>query len=148
MNIKRSSLSKRIPVHEVQAKFLALCIHRLDSAFRHSFAAPYNPDVGDSDKFWALPEYKIFHDATYACGFVCADLKPDYPIDHAHESPAETLGNENFDGIRRYVHTLMRAERANQMDGYFSPVCVAIQSGSLSLVAKRIIADDSLYTKE
>ena len=39
----------------------------------------------------------------------------------------------------------MRAERSNAMDGYFSPVCYAIESGALGLVAGRIESDQNSY---
>lgn len=70
--------SKRTPIREAQALFVAGRIRDLDRAFHLHFDKPYNPDAGDSARFWALPEYELFQDAVYACGFVCADLKPTY----------------------------------------------------------------------
>ena len=148
MYIKKKLPSKRTSVYESQARFLAGCIRRLEEAYRRHFDKPYNPDVGDSARFWALPEYEVFHDAAYACGFVCTDFAPTYPIDKANESCGETLRRVPFKELRHYVHTLLRAERSNQMDGYFSSVCSAIQSGALGIVARRLDSDDSLYESE
>jgi hypothetical protein len=145
MHIKPKSPSKRTSVYESQARFLASCICRLEEAYRRHFDRPYNPDAGDSDRFWALPEYEVFHDAAYACGFVCTDFAPTYAIDRANERPDETVGRETFRGLRHYVYTLLRAERSNRMDGYFSPVCAAIQSGALGVIARRLESDQSLY---
>ncbi len=144
MYIKPKPPSKRTSVYESQARFLAGCIRRLEEAYHSHFDKPYNPDAGDSDRFWALPEYEVFHDAAYACGFVCTDFTPNYAIDRSEE----TLGRESFTGLRHYVHTLLRAERSNRMDGYFSPVCSAIQSGALGIVARRLEFDQSLYEPE
>ncbi len=131
-----------------QALFLALRIRSLEAVTDQLFAAEYDPDAGDAALFWALPEYDLFHDAAYACGFVCNDLAPDYPVDEANTRPFSKLSREPFDGLRHYVHTMLRAERSNRADGYFSPVCSAIQSGALGLVAQRLTSDDSLYAND
>jgi len=148
MHIKQKLPSKRTSVYESQARFFARCIRRLEEAYRRHFDKPYNPDVGDSDRFWALPEYEVFHDAAYACGFVCTDFASTYSIDQANESRGETLSREPFKELRHYVHTLLRAERSNRMDGCFSPVFSAIQSGALGVVARRLESDRSLYEPE
>jgi len=148
MLIKLKSPSKRTSVYASQARFFARCIRRLEEAYRRHFDKPYNPDVGDSARFWALPEYEVFHDAAYACGFVCTDFSPTYSIDLANESCGETLSRKPFNELRHYVHTLLRVERSNRMDGYFSPVCSAIQSGALGVVARRLESDRSLYEPE
>ncbi len=127
---------------------MALRIRSLEAVTDKLFATEYDPDAGDAALFWALPEYDLFHDAGYACGFVCNDLTPDYPIDEANTPPSSKLLHESFDGLRHYVHTLLRVERSNRVDGYFSPVCSAIQSGALGLVAQRLISDDSLYADD
>jgi hypothetical protein len=145
MHIRPKAPSKRSVVYEAQAEFLARCIRRLEIAFHQSFSAPYDPDAGDSPRFWAMPEYEVFHDAAYACGFVCDDFVPNFPIELANERPHETLGRESFAGLRHYIHTLLRAERSNRIDGYFSPVCSAIQSGALGVIATRLESDRSLY---
>lgn len=128
--------SKRTPIYKSQARYLAHRIHGLERVFRRNFDKPYNPNTGDSKRFWALPEYDLFHDAAYACGFVCADLRPDYSIERANNLPSESIGQESLNGLRHYLHTLLRAERANRMDGYYSPICSAIESGALALVAQ------------
>jgi hypothetical protein len=146
MLIKQRQPLKRTPVYAAQARFLANCIRRLEEAYRRHFDRPYNPDAGDSERFWALPEYKIFHNAAYACGFVCNDYTCFYALfDRADKYPEEILGRESFNGLRHYVHTLLRAERSCAMDGYLSPVCYAIQSGALGVVARRLESDQSLY---
>lgn len=143
--VRYGPLSKRSPVYEYQASFLANCIHKLDEARIRAFGAGYDPESGDTEKFWALPAYDTFQNAAYACGFVCTDLPPTYPLDSANQSPQETVGRESFPGLRHYIHTLMRAERANQMGGCFSPVLAAFVSGALILVAERLVSDLSLY---
>lgn len=147
MKIRPHSPQKKSPVYAVQASFLALCIRRLEAATRRAFELPYNPDAGEAAVFWRLHDYQIFHDAAYACGFVCNDGDLSYPIDAANRRPSETLGREPLDSLRSYVHTLLRAERSNRMDGYFSPVCSAVQSGALGVVAARLESDDSLYQR-
>ena len=136
--------SKRTPIRDSQARYLAERIRSLEHAFRRHFDKPYNADAGDSARFWALPEYDLFHDAAYACGFVCADLTPNYSLESANIRPFELIGQESLNGLRHYLHTLLRAERSNRMDGYFSPICAAIESGALSVVAQRLESDPSL----
>jgi len=145
MKIQQHQPTSRVPVYTSQSHFLAKCIRKLEVAANDLFVGEYDPDAGEAALFWAHPDYDMFHDAAYACGFVCNDLSPDFPIDEANRRPRERLGNETFDGIRHYVHTLLRAERSNRMDGYFSPVCAAIQSGALIVVAERLESDESLY---
>lgn len=144
MYITSKQPSKRAPIYESQARYLAHRILSLEKAFRRNFDT-YNADAGDSRRFWALPECDLFHDAAYACGFVCADFKPNYSIERANNRPSESIGQESLNGLRHYLHTLLRAERSHRMDGYFSPICAAIESGALALVAQRIESDLSLY---
>ena len=145
MRITSKLPSKRASIREPQARYFALCIRGLEQAFRRSFDNSYNPDAGDSERFWALPEYDLLHDAAYACGFVCCDFKPNYPLERANNQPSESVGQEPLKGLRHYLHTLLRAERSNRMDGYFSPICSAIESGALAVLAQRFESDLSLY---
>lgn len=147
MKIRPHPPLKKSPVYAVQASFLALCIRRLEAATRRTFERPYDPDAGEAAVFWRLHEYQVFHDAAYACGFVSNDGDSTYPIEAVNGRPSELLGREDFDRLRQYVHTLLRAERSNRMDGYFSPVCSAVQSGALGVVASRLESDDSLYQR-
>lgn len=145
MKIQQNQPTSRDAIYRSQSHFFAKCIRKLEVAADALFVGEYDPDAGEAAVFWAHPDYDIFHDAAYACGFVCNDLPPDFPIDEANLHPHERLGTETFKGLRHYVHTLLRAERSNRMDGYFSPVCKAIQSGALIVVAERLQSDESLY---
>jgi len=146
MKISRKIISKDNPVYESQAKFLALCILQLDERTKRIKFDP--DDKNDVRDFWKLPEYIIFHDATYACGFVCNDYSPDFNINAANINSKNIISKASFEELRHYIHTLMRAERSNQMDGYFSPVLKAVLSDALTLVAIRLNSDDELYEIE
>ena len=145
MKIQQCQPTSRVPVYTSQSHFLAKCIRRLENAAKDFFAGEYDPGADELTLFWAQPDYEIFCDAAYACGFVCDDLSPDFPIDEANRRPLELLGFEKFSGLRHYVHTLLRAEHSNRMDGCFSPVCTALQSGALIVVAERLESDKSIY---
>jgi hypothetical protein len=143
--ICRRPLSRRAPVHESQARFLAACIRSLAEERRRLLKPRYDPEAGDTAKFLSLHSYRVFHDAAYACGFVCTDLPSTYPLEQVNASPRTTLASANFAGLRRYVHTLLRAERACGESGYFSQVFAALESGALVLVADRLESDETLY---
>jgi len=128
-------------IRRSQAHFFATCITRLSEVSSRVFPSGYDPEAGHSETLWSLQEYEVFHDAAYACGFVCNDFKPTYPIDLVNTAPQKALGEESLSEIRHYIHTLLRAERSNRMDGYFSPVLAALCSGALNVVAHRLITD-------
>jgi hypothetical protein len=144
--IQSGAVSSNSTVFEPQARFLATCIRRLERDVVRELGANYDPSAGIASRFWDIPAYEIFHDAAYACGFVCDDLTADFPIDVAQARPQLTLGGASFPELRHYLHTLMRAERSNRMDGYFSPVLEAVHSGALGVVAGRLEGDESLYS--
>lgn len=68
-----------------------------------------------------------------------------HSLDRANSRPSELIATETLSGLRHYMHTLMRVERSNRMDGYLSPICYAIESGALGLVSRRLESDHSLY---
>ena len=74
-------VSRRSRVNEAQAKLLAASVRNLEGAFLIEFSSgPYDPDNGDTERFWGLPEYQFFCDAAYACGFVCTDSSRVTPL--------------------------------------------------------------------
>ncbi len=148
MKIRSGPATRRTPVREDQALFLAACIRALNEDLVAVLGPGTRPDPRSSEKLWALRSYQIFCDAAYACGFVCTDLAPTYPLSAAHQSPDTTVGHEPFGKIRHFLHTLLRAERANNMTGCISPVLTAITSGALAVVAQRLESDATLREDE
>jgi hypothetical protein len=143
--IHRKPPSKRTPVTEHQARFLATLIDQLESALlvhfevRSTASMPYER----FQEIWKVGEYRRFVDGAYACGFVCRDFKPDFPFESGNHRPEETIRAWTFHELRHYIHTLLRAER--WADGYSSPILEAVMSGALREVAKRLESDESLY---
>lgn len=137
--------TKRTAIYESQAKFLAKCIRILERVFRNELNGKYNPDEGDSNVIWMMQEYDLFHDAAYACGFVCNNMVPNYNLDSVNKDPVNALKNVSLIDLRQYTHTLLRAERNGRMDGYYSAIGAALESGALGIVANRLESDGRLY---
>lgn len=99
-------------------------------------------DLGAHARISGLREYAHLIRALHAGGFVLRDAPPDFPLERAHQHPGRLLGACGLPGLRRYLHTLVHAERA--ADGGASPLLAAAKSGALRLVAVRLGADASL----
>ena len=97
-------------------------------------------------QFQGLSEYKQFEEAAFVCGFVCTDYSRFFPTENVHERPREVVPSLSFAKLRHYIHTLQRAEKWNSE--YSTSLWTAVQSGALSLVARRLEEDQSLYESE
>jgi len=102
-------------------------------------------DWGTKPDPWEIPEVTRFLEGALACGFVCADFKVEEwtDLESVHMRPEEMIGQMGAPELRKYVHTVQRAEK--WADGYGSPLLRALSSGSLQIVARRLESDDSLY---
>lgn len=143
--IARKPPSKRTPVTEHQARFLAMLIRHLEKGLLIHFKVRCAASVPYEcfQEIWQLDEYRRFVDGAYACGFVCRDFKPDFPFESGNHRPQETMRAWTFHDLRHYFHTLLRAER--WADGYSSPILQAVMSGALGEAASRLESDESLY---
>lgn len=142
MKIKRSAISKRSPVYEVQAHFLAKAIRKIERAYSRKFRSTQELSLDEFYEFQGSAEYQEFIEATMVCGFVCDDYSKLFPLDEAHSRPRELLSEVLFSKIRHYIHSIQRAEKWNSQ--YSTALYKAIKSGALSIVADRMESDVSL----
>lgn len=138
--IRRKPASRRSIVNEFQAKLFVKTANQLIARLSRSLELQQTT----LDQIKEQPEYALFIDVAYACGFVCHDMKPDADLNAVSAQPERFISSWNFPEIRMYIHTLLRAER--WADGYSSPICEAISSGALAMVAERIGRDSELYS--
>ncbi|PRZ56354.1 hypothetical protein BX589_1014 [Paraburkholderia fungorum] len=143
--IRRKPASKRSAVNEFQARTLALLTETLESAALRHFGVPGRERLHTErhKEFTALPEYRLFVEGAYACGFVCTDFAPGGPTIDSAERPEDAVDSWTFFELRHHVHTLLRAER--WADGYSSPIFEALAQGVLSAISGRLVSDDTLY---
>lgn len=139
--INRKAPSKHSPVYNEQAKFLAILARELIDEYK--MTTELEGKELELSEFFAIPAYIRFLHGAYACGFVCRDFTPDFPIDAMLIRPRESLATLRFHQIRHYVHTLLRAER--WADGYSSPIRSALNAGTVEELHDRLMNDDSLY---
>lgn len=133
--------SRRSPVHKGQAEFLAILARDLIDEYRLE-TEMQSEEMGSSD-FFALPSYRRFTLGATACGFVCRDLPPDFPIAEMLDRPADRLASLTFPMLRHYVHTLLRAEVWGAP--WSSPIRQALEAGALEILHDRLLNDSSLY---
>ena len=106
--IVRRVASRQNPVHEAQARFLAILVRELiDECRLETELAGRDLEIRE---FFDLPAYLRLLDGAQACGFVGRDFKPDFPIGEMLIRPQESLSALGFPELRHYVHTLLRAE--------------------------------------
>lgn len=139
--INRKAPSKHSPVYAEQAKFLAILARDLIDEYRMTIEL--EGKELDLSEFFIIPAYIRFLHGAYACGFVCRDFTPDFPIDAMLIRPRESLSALSFHQLRHYVHTLLRAER--WADGYSSPIRSALDAGTVEALHDRLLNDDTLY---
>lgn len=143
MKIKPGPVSRRTPVYEVQARYLAKAIHRLVDACSRQFRPETELTLEDYCRFREMPEYEGFEEAAFVCGFVCTDYARFFPLEEVHARPHQAVFALPFSKLRHYVHTLQRAEKWNSE--FSTALWTAVMSGALSLVAHRLEVDESLY---
>lgn len=146
MKIKLGHVSRRTPVYEVQAHYLAIAIHQLADACARQFREGTELGLEDFYRFSGMPEYEHFIQATTVCGFVCTDYSKFFPLDKVHDRPQEVIPALPLSKVRHYIHTLQRAEKWNSE--YSTALWTAITSGALLLVARRLESDQSLYESD
>lgn len=145
--VVRRAPSKRSVVNEFQARHLAELCSLLVKRTREHFEVESVEELSDEDweSFTEMPEYGLFTTGVYACGFVCADLKPDADLDAIRQRPIEAIQGANLPRLRHYVHTLMRSERAGY--GYGSVVFEALRAGVLEQLSERLDRGADLYER-
>lgn len=143
--IRRKPASKRTAVNEFQARMLALLIDALEAAALKHFDVHGHerlPAEQHGD-FTALPEYRLFVEGAYACGFVCTDFAPGGPTIEPSVRVEDAVDSWSFLELRHFMHTLLRSER--WADGYSSPIFEALTRGVLQATSRRLANDDALY---
>ena len=99
--IRPDSWRKRSSIMESQVELFCLLIDDLEESFSHRSNGPISEH----------PAYQRFLLGAYALGFVCEDLSHD----GRYLSRAKREGwteSRSFLELRRYIHNLIRAERA------------------------------------
>ena len=146
--IARRPATRRTPVHEAQARFLAKVIRRLEEAWSRQFRRSDDLSLETYQRFREMAEFEDFMDAALACGFVCNDFRDFAPVDQVHESdcPGDEVARLTFPELRHYVHTLQRAEKWNS--DYSRTLWSSLQTGALPAVARRLETDNSLYESD
>jgi hypothetical protein len=145
MRISRRASTRRTRVTQHQARHLVQLIRLLERDALTHFRVPVAarlPRERYTD-FFKLEAYRVFIEGAYACGFVCADLRPDNPLEAERDRSTEAIAKWAFPQLRQYVHYLVRHER--WADGFSSPIFSALVDGHLQQVADRLEKDDSLY---
>ena len=124
--------TSRTPLRHEQATFLARLIRELARVARNT----------SEGKVGGTPEYTRFIEGTHACNFVCRDIDGAKFSDWAEDLTRnpEKLRRLDLKGLRTYLHTLVRGERAVDW-GYIYP---ALRGGALEIVADRLADDLSL----
>jgi len=143
LKIKRGPVSRKTPVYEVQAHYMAKAIHNLVDTCAKLFRPDAEPTLETFYQFQGLSEYKQFEEAALVCGFVCNDYSHFFSFDNVHDRPSEVIQSLPFPKLRHYIHTLQRAEKWNSE--YSTSLWVAVQTGALSMVARRLEEDQALY---
>ena len=143
--IRRKPTSKRAAVNEFQARMLVVLVDTLATAAQGHFGVRDHERLPAErhGEFTALPEYRLFVQGAYACGFVCTDFAPGGPTIERGVRVEDEVGSWTFFELRHYVHTLLRSER--WADGYSSPIFEALIQGMLQAISRRLANDDALY---
>ena len=131
--------SRRAAVHECQVELLVLLARELIEL------CTQRPQTSLAAWF-KLPEYRRFSIGAYAAGVVCGDLGPMNEFAEMSSHRRESLSGAEFNRLRHWMHTLLRAER--WADGYSSPIREAIVSGILRIVVDRLESDQSLRKQD
>lgn len=143
--IVRRAASKRSAINEFQAQHLcALARHMVQAVVEQSEVDSVDdlPEEG-WEAFTKMPEYELFVQGAYACGFVCSDLIPDVDLNAVTSRPREMLREMSLPQLRHYVHTLMRSERAGH--GYGSVIYDALRAGVFDVFCERLEYGSDLY---
>lgn len=123
-----------LPSRELQRSFAA-GIRRLEAAVGR---ARWGTDsIANADQVYGMAEYEDLLREAYADGFVHGELSHDgIDLETINARPEVQLAALPGRELRRYVHALYRCERHNH--GWGSVVLMAVQSGALGLVARRL----------
>jgi hypothetical protein len=141
--IKRDMPSKRSAINEYQAQFLAQSIRRLEKATDRNFRACSGElTIEEYARFRDMPEVEDFMQAALICGFVCSDFGTTLSLEKVHSRPQEMVPTFSFLKLRHYIHILQRTTKWNSQ--YSTALFMAVQSGALGYVARRLESDESL----
>lgn len=88
--------------------------------------------------FREMPEYDRFLLGSYACGFVCSDIKPNPENFQKFMNDPSMIRKSTFPQLRSFTHYLLRSERHGDVGGECSVVMDAVRNGTLSAVADRL----------
>ena len=142
--IKHSAPSSRVALNNYQREHFCSLIEQLVERALAQFEVRDTSDLPEDgwESFTQTREYLLFHTGAYACGFVCADLRPNIDLDMVNRNPEAHVTSFDLKQLRHYAHTLMRVERAN--DGFGSAVWESMRSGALELLLRRLAHDGDL----
>lgn len=127
---------------QAQLEFAADLIDDMEracvSAFGVRSAAELRWEYDQKPTPWDVPEVMRFIKGLMACGLTFGPYDFDDLLDLAaiDAHPAETLGAMEFPELRRYLHTLHRADK--WADAYSSPILASLASGALQRAARRL----------
>lgn len=134
--LRRGPGSVKSHISDAQARLFALiirqCIEELRAGLRLSARAEM--PLGRDDMLDEIPSMVLLGEAAVACGFVCRDLRPSFNLSGVQ--PA-MVGEWDLATLRRYLHTLFRADRWNEGGGP-RPLYESMRSGTLAAVAERL----------
>lgn len=134
--LKSSPVSARQGITESQARLFARLLRRAERALLNTWAVS---SVGalpadDEGRVEDVDDYVLLREAAEACGLVCRDLPASADLPRVTRSD---VASWDIKKIRRYLHTLFRAERWNEGGGPL-PVYDAFRRDILSGVASRM----------
>lgn len=143
--IVRRAASKRSAINEFQARHLCALARYMVQAVVEQSEVDSVDDLPEEgwEAFTNMPEYELFVQGAYACGFVCSDLSPDVDLSAVTSRPRETLRVMSLPQLRQYIHTLTRAERAGH--GYGSVIHDALRAGVFEVLCERLEYGSDLY---
>lgn len=139
--IRRTKISKRSPVYDEQAKFFAELLLELIDEYRIETEMNNGNEI-ELSEFFQIAAYNRFMRGANACGFVCSDYNPDFPLGEILSRPEHEVQHLSFAKLRHYVHTLLRAEA--WAGGHDSPIRDALNAGAMQILANRILNDETL----
>jgi hypothetical protein len=142
--IKQSAPSSRVALNNYQREHFCSLIEQLVERALAQHEVRVTSDLPEDgwESFTQTREYLLFLTGAYACGFVCADLRPNIDLDEVNRNPEAHIARFELKKLRHYVHTLMRAERANH--GFGSSVWESMRTGALELLLHRLAHDGNL----
>ena len=143
--IRRGMTPKRTVLREHQAAFMARLIREMESALIRFYGVRMVSEIRwNADQHptpWECPEVMRFLEGAVALGFVSTFGPEEFqPLGDIHQDPSRWITSMGPTELRRYIHTLHRADKA--ADGLECRVLEALACGALQLVANRLESPD------